>query len=62
MHPTADQVLEQLDELVATGRLTKEGAQRVRAAAQAGRLDEVAREIRREHVRARPDRTAKEGH
>lgn len=59
MHPTADQVLEQLDELVATGRLTKEQAERVRTADQAGKLEDMAREIRRQHVQARPDAPAK---
>lgn len=51
----ADHLAERLDEAVDAGRLTEDQAERLRAAAEAGELAEVGREVFLEHLAARLD-------
>jgi polyhydroxyalkanoate synthesis regulator phasin len=54
-------VLERLDAMVASGRITQEEAARVRAAEESGEFDVAVREIRLRHARARLDQVVEDG-
>lgn len=54
-------LLQRLDRLVEAGRLTKVEAARLRAAADAGELEEAARAIQLRHARARVDDAVEKG-
>lgn len=53
--------LDQLDDMVEAGRLTQEEADELRAAAEAGTLDEALQELRLEHLKARLDEAVADG-
>ena len=61
MHIDRDDLIERLDEMVEAGRLTEEQAERLRTAHQPGEFDDVVREIRLEHIRARVDAALEDG-
>lgn len=46
-------LVERLDKMIRAGRLTEEDAERLRASAESGDLDDAAREIQLKHARAR---------
>lgn len=50
-----------LDKMVQTGRLTEEDAQRLRAAANSGQLDDAVREIQLKHARERVNTAVENG-
>lgn len=54
-------LLRRVDKLVEAGRLTDEEAARLRAAEATGDLEDVAREIRLRHARARVSEAVREG-
>lgn len=55
------QLLDNLDKMVAAGRVTKVEAERLRAAAKPGDFDDAARDIRRRHVTAKVDAAVEDG-
>jgi hypothetical protein len=53
--------IERLDKMVKAGRVTEDEADRLRAAARGGDLDEAVREIQLKHARARVDAAVENG-
>ena len=60
MHAHSEGLLERLDKMVEAGRITEEEAQRLRAA-EPGKRDNLIREIRLHHARAKLDPAVADG-
>ena len=56
-----ERLLRRVDKMVEAGRVTGEEAERVRAAADSGELDDAVREIRLRHARARVGAELRDG-
>jgi hypothetical protein len=60
MHAHSERLPERLDKMVAAGRITDEEAERLRAA-EPGQRDDIVREIRLNHARAKLGGAVEEG-